>query len=261
MVSVMEKKNRSRKRDTQRIKDFLRCSAGKYFLALFIGLIIIGFSLKWLEKNFLPIRKVVFIGNKHISESELRTLSGFSSKTSGTMTNISASSIKVSLMKSPWIRNVSIRRELPDVLKIKVCETEPLAILEMRGRPFLIDNAGRLLEELRGVTVPFLPVILSDPFKNQESFAEAVKLAMVLRERNIAKERGRVEIVANRDKESLSVVIDGVLIKVGYGEYSKKFERLFELENKLRKRAMAVEYIDLRFSDNAIVKPVKEIVR
>lgn len=224
-------------------------------------LILIGFSMKWLGKDILSIRKVVFIGNKHISESELRTLSGFSSKTSGTMTNISARSIKANLMKSPWIRNVSIRRELPDVLKIRVHETEPLAILEMRGRPFLIDGSGRLLEELRGVTVPFLPVILSDPFKNRESFTEAIKLAMVLKERNVAKERGRVEIIANRDKESISVVIDGLVIKVGYGEYGKKFERLFELEDEIKRRAMAVEYIDLRFSDNVIVKPVKEIVR
>lgn len=226
-------------------------------------LILIGFSMKWLGKDILPIRKVVFIGNKHLSEIELRNLSGFSGKTRGSLdiSNISVGSIKANLMKSPWIRNVSIRRELPDVLKIRVYETEPLAILEMRGRPFLIDSSGRLLEELRGVTVPFLPVILSDPFKNRESFTEAIKLAMVLKERNVAKERGRVEIIANRDKESISVVIDGLVIKVGYGEYGKKFERLFELEDEIRRRAMAVEYIDLRFSDNVIVKPVKEIVR
>ncbi|MFN3480876.1 MAG: cell division protein FtsQ/DivIB [Thermodesulfovibrionales bacterium] len=209
------------------------------------------------------MRKVVFIGNKHISENELKTISGITSNEGSfnDMINISAKSIKTNLMKSPWITNVSIRRDFPDTLKIRVFETKPFAILEMKGKPFLIDEGGRLLEELKGGAIPFLPVILSDPFKNKDSFTEAINLAKVLRDKDIAKERNRVEIIANRDRESMSVLIDGVLIKVGYGNYDEKIERLFELEDEIRKKAQAVEYIDLRFSDNVIVKPVKEVVR
>lgn len=217
--------------------------------------------------NSLPVKKVVFIGNRHLSEDELRNLMGITQPNGITSKGISKGkgvnlkSIKTNLMKSPWIKDVCIRREIPDVLKIRVYEAEPLAILEMQGRPFLIDEHGRLLEELRGEAIPFLPVILSDPFKNKESFMEAINLALVLRKRNIAKERNRVEIIANRDRESLSAVIDGVVIKVGYGNYDEKFDRLFKLEDMIREKAMAVEYIDLRFSNKAIVKPVKEVVK
>lgn len=225
-------------------------------------LLLIRYGLSLFGKEYLPIRKVVFIGNRNISDDELKDLSGITGKTRGLdMINLSATSIKQNLMKSPWIRNVSIRREFPDVLKIKVLEREPFAILEMKGKPFLIDGDGRLLEQLHGEAIPFLPVILADPFKKRESFIEAVNLARVLRDRNVAKERDRVEIIADKDKEDLSVVIDGVLIKVGYGNYDEKLERLFELEDEIRKRTGAVEYIDLRFSDNVIVKPVKEVVR
>lgn len=234
------------------------------FLSFVLLIMLMRYGLHKLGKEFLPVRNIVFIGNKHISENELKTISGITRNAEGSlndMLNISAKSIKTNLMKSPWITNVIIRKDFPDTLKIKVFETKPFAILEMKGKPFLIDEGGRLLEELKGEAIPFLPVILADPFKNKDSFTEAINLAKVLRDKDIAKERNRVEIIANRDKESMSVLIDGVLIKVGFGNYDEKIERLFELEDEIRKKAQAVEYIDLRFSDNVIVKPVREVVR
>lgn len=230
----------------------------KYILLPFLiiaMILLLRYGLHELGRGLFSIRKVEFIGNKHLSEKELKTLSGITEK------HISTKSIRENLMKSPWIRDVSIRIDLPETLKIRIGETEPFALLEIKGRPFLIDDNGRLLEELRGEAVPFLPVILADPYKNRESFTEALNLAKVLKAREIAKERNRVEIIANKEKEDISVVIDGVVIKVGYGKYEEKFERLLELEEEIKKRAMAVEYIDLRFSDNVIVKPVKEVVR
>lgn len=259
-------KNRLKDKGSRlKIYDYIRLKFMVISLFTVVLLVLlVNYGLHKFGKEFLPIKQVVFIGNKHISENELKTLSGITLNAEvgpSDMINISAKSIKSNLLKSPWIKNVSIRRDFPDTLKIRVFETEPFAILEMKGKPFLIDEGGRLLEELKGEAVPFLPVILSDPFNNKDSFAEAINLAKVLRDRNIAKERNRVEIIANRDKESMAVLIDGVLIKVGYGNYGEKIGRLFELEDEIRKRALAIEYIDLRFSDNVIVKPVKEVVR
>jgi len=227
-------------------------------LAALSLLILLRYGLHWFGREFLPVKQVLFTGYKHLSEKELMRLSAINNTD---MINLSAKSVKANLMKSPWIKNVSIRKDFPDTVKIMIYETEPFALLEMKGKSFLIDGDGRLLEELKGEAIPFLPVILSDPFKNRESFTEAIILARVLRERNIAKERNRVEILADREKENMAVMIDGVVVKVGYGDYEEKFARLFELEEEIKKKAMAVEYIDLRFSNSVIVKPVKEIVK
>lgn len=242
----------------KRLFSHIRLKYALLLLALFLIVLIAG--IQRFADYLFPIKEIVFIGNRHLSERELRELSGIGSLRRDKI-NVSTRAIKANLVRSPWIKNVSIRRELPYTLKIRVYETEPFALLEMKGRPFLIDESGRLLEELRGEAIPFLPVILSDPFRNKESFAEALNLARVLKERDIAKERNRVEIIANREREDISVVIDGVVIKVGYGNYEEKFERLFDLEEEIKRRTTAIEYIDLRFSDNVIVKPVKEVVR
>lgn len=231
-----------------------------FLSCLFLSFLILSkFGLDILRKEVFLVRKVVFIGNKHLSDKEMRILAGLTGDSLEGF-SIPLESIKASIMKSPWIKNVIIRREFPDLLKIKVYEAEPLAILEMRGKSFFIDDKGRLLERLRGEAIPFLPVIISDPFKNKESFNEAINLARLLRDKHIAKERSRVEIEADRDIENISVIIDGVVIKVGYGNYDEKLERLFELEEEIRKRTGTIEYIDLRFSDRVIVKPVKEVI-
>ena len=42
--------------------------------------------------------------------------------------------------------------------------------------------------------------------------------------------------------------------------YKEKLEHLLELENQIKNSGILVDYIDLRFADKAIVKPIKEEV-
>lgn len=219
-------------------------------------------SIIWLYSpgvRQLRVTEVVFYGNNHLSEGELRPLTGVSGGAS--LLGLSTSRISKSLLKSPWVKGVSVRKDFPDRIFVKIHETSPFAILELNERSFFIDDKGRMLEELNEKTVPFLPVINADPFNNHEGFAEALSLARVVREKNIAAERSRVEIIADKKPENLSMVVDKVVVKVGYGDYEQKLRRLFDLEGEIRKRAVTVDYIDLRFANRVVVKPVNEVVK
>ena len=173
---------------------------------------------------------------------------------------LSAKGLSTELLKSPWIKDASVRKEFPCRISVRVHEVSPFAILEMRGRSFLIDEKGKVLDEMKS-SVPFLPVITADPFKNRDIFMDAIRLAGVLKEKRIATERNRVEIIAGKSPESISMILDNVLIKVGQGDYEQKLNRLFELENEIKRRAIAVDYVDLRFADRVVVKPISEVVR
>jgi hypothetical protein len=63
----------------------------------------------------------------------------------------------------------------------------------------------------------------------------------VLKDRKIATERGRVEIVAGKGPESISMILDSVVIKIGQGDYERKLSRLFELEEEIKKMVKACE--------------------
>jgi len=207
-----------------------------------------------------PVREIVFSGNTHIADAELHTLAGV--RPGDALFTISSREVSSRLLQSPWIRTVSIRKDLPGRLMIRVSEATPFAILDRKGQAFLIDEKGRLLEKIHGDSVPFLPIISADPERMHESFAEAIRLAAVVKERKIATERNRVEIIANvKSPEELSLVVDSVVIKIGRGDYEQKLERLFALEDEIRKRMVTVDYVDLRFANRVVVKAINEVVR
>lgn len=242
---------------------FLRLIKRRYFVfvVLFVFIasgLVSGLGIYYTGVSIFPIRDIVITGNKHITDSELRTMAGV--KSGDSLFALSARTVSDRLMKSHWVKSVVIRKDYPGKVLIKVNEAVPFAILQMKGSAFLIDENGITLDKADD-TVPFLPVIAVDPVKNKENFAEALSLARIIREKGIAAERGRVEIMADKGPEEMALIIDNLVIKVGSGEYKQKLKRFFDLEKEIEKRAIAVDYIDLRFANKVIVKPVHEIVR
>ena len=230
---------------------------GVVFLGMCAG-VFLSLGIYRASSSLFPLREVQCYGNLHLSEAELKLMTGLNGGEG--LFNISTRETSERLLKSPWIKDVSVRKEFPHSVSVRIHEASPFAILEMKGRSFLIDEKGRMLEEMRGA-IPFLPVITADPFGDRQNFMEALHLASVLKDKKIATERGRVEIVAGKGPESISMVLDSLVIKIGQGDYEQKLSRLFELEGEIKKRAIAVDYVDLRFANRVVVKPISEVVR
>jgi len=204
-----------------------------------------------------PIKRTIFTGNKHLTIDELRALAGIHGKES--LIALSGKSVSQRLLKSPWIRSASVSKVFPDILSIVISEVVPFALLDVNGHIFLTDDKGNLLEELKDNTIPFLPIITGDPFKEKEGFSEALTLAKTMIDMGFSSERDQIEIVLSKPQE-LTSVIDGTVVKIGVGEYREKLERLLELQEEIQRRKIPVDYIDLRFANRVIVKPIKEVI-
>lgn len=244
-------------------KFFLHLLKKRYFVFIVLLIFIAsglasGLWIYYTSVNIFPVREIIFTGNKHITDSELKALAGVTPGDS--LSALSARTISVRLASSPWIKAVSIRKGYPDKILIRVNEAAPFAILQMKGSAFLIDENGTKLDKVDD-TVPFLPVIIADTAKNRGNFTEALTLTRIVRDKGIATERGRVEIIADKGPEDLAIAIDNLVIKVGSGEYKRKLERFFDIEKEIEKRAIAVDYIDLRFANKVVVKPIHKVVR
>jgi cell division protein FtsQ len=227
------------------------------FVLLISALVTVAYVSFIKIKAAFPIKKIVFTGNKHLSVDELRALAGIHSKDS--LITLSGEKISQRLLKSPWIRSVRVRKELPDTLSISVNEVVPFALLDVNGHIFLTNDKGNLLEELKDNPIPFLPIITGDPFKEKEGFSEAITLAKTMNAMGFSSEREQIEIVLSKPQE-LTSIIDGTVIKIGAGEYREKLERFLELEEEIQKRKIPVDYIDLRFANRVVVKPIKEVI-
>ena len=244
-------------------KFFLRIIKKYYFIfiVLFVFIlsgIVSGLGIYYTGVHIFPIHEIVLTGNKHLTDSELKAMTG--TKPGDSLFELSTRKVSDRLLKSPWIKAVSIRKGYPDKVWVKVYEAAPFAILQKDGGAFLIDETGSLLDKIDS-TVPFLPVIAVSNVRNAENLTEALKLARVLKGKGLATERNRVEVIAKKDPEDMAVVIDDLVIKVGSGDYKQKIERLFDAEKEIEKRAIAVDYVDLRFANKVVVKPLNEVIR
>jgi cell division protein FtsQ len=206
-------------------------------------------------ESFFPVKRIFIKGNRHMTDDELKGLAGI--RPNDSLVMISGDEVSGNLLKSPWIRAVYIRKEFPETLLLEIREAEPFALLETKGHLFLVDEKGKMLEELKGNFVPFLPVIRCDPFKERDGFAEALALAKLMTEEGFSADRDYIEIIAHKPND-LSVSIDGIIVKMGAGGYREKLDRLLLLEKDIKNMSLPVDYIDLRFGNKAIVKPYVE---
>ncbi len=229
------------------------------FVVLPVLLVVsLGYLLFVSAKSAFVVRKIVFSGNAHLSDDELRGFAGL--KGGENLITLSSAAIYEKISASPWIRSVSVRKEFPDRLIIRVKETEPFALLDMKGRLFIVDERGKMLERLRESFMPFLPIITGDPFGDREVFSEALRLVRAIKETGLMERKNRIEVIA-RGLNELAVNLDGLVVKVGAGEYEDKLSRLAELEDEIENRHIPVDYIDLRFANRVVVKPVNEVIR
>ncbi len=174
-------------------------------------------------KSLLPVENISIHGNKHLTDDEIKILAGISGKEN--LLTISTNDICNRLLKSPWIKSVTVRKEFPQTLSLTVEEATPFALLDMNNRLFLVDEKGKFLEEFNDNSIPFLPIIAGDPYKEREGYLEALKLVTVMNEGNFASERDHIEIIIKRPHE-LTATIDGNIVKIGVGEYKEKLARL-----------------------------------
>jgi cell division protein FtsQ len=201
------------------------------------------------------INDIQIIGNYHLEKKDVISRSKI--QKGEPLFKINLSEIEDRLEQNAWIKRASIKKRLPETLLIKIEEAEPMALLSLKKRLYLMDGDGELLERLKGDGVPFLPVIKNINPKKKEDMKEALKLVSTLNDKNIIANRD--SIVIGVESYGLKINLDGELIKVGYGDYAAKFDRWMALEPEIRKKGLPIKYVDLRFKDSVIVKPLNKV--
>lgn len=224
------------------------------YISLFIVIIIATFFLFY---KFLTIRQVVIIGNKNLTEKEIK--SSIMVKEGSFILYPSSKEIYERLKKIAWIKDAAIRKDLNGKLTIFIIESIPIAILDFKNKKYLINDEGKILEELTDKlqdSLILLPIIKNiDPLKDKETLFEAVKLTGYAKTKGLIKSDDEVILTAE-NVDNLTININGLPIIFGKGEFDHKFSKYLLILAETQKRGMKLKYIDLRFPDRVIVKPL-----
>jgi cell division septal protein FtsQ len=244
------KKRKSALRRGEKLAVFFKRGTVIMLVIVFAAAAVLG--VKLLVRKF-SIKEIIVSGNYHLDRDDI--IGSINIKNGDQLLNVQFKDVDDKLGKNPWIKEVSLKKQLPGTLLINIEEAVPKALLRIKRKLYLIDSEGRILERIKGDSMLFLPVIKDIRPKNEKGISEALKLVDVLMKRDIFADRESVEI--GLETYGLTMKIDGEFIKVGYGKYSEKYDMWIELEPEIRKKSVPIKYVDLRFKDSVIVKPLK----
>ncbi len=138
-----------------KIKKILKNKVLWIFTGIVIGVIGIIYLLYF--TNLFILREIKVLNNKRVTEKEIIALTGL--KGGEKLFSIDVKKIRKKILLNPKIEEVTIVRHLPYTLEIKVKEREPLAIIRLHNRNYLIDKKGIIIDTALSDDYQFYPVI------------------------------------------------------------------------------------------------------
>jgi len=231
----------------------------------------IGFFLLWEvvkeyrvwveESETFSIRKIEVQGLELLSEKEILRLCGLVPRS--IIWRVSLEEVEGKIGHNTFVETVCVERCLPDVLRIRVKEKRPVALLNFKGNFFSVDPEGLVLPSKPGKLYD-LPV-LSGAFRGavgvgRKAGGKLVRqgldfLMLVLEDRPELYSRISEIVLGKPEGLILYTSRAGVPICVGEGGYDWKIRYLEAILDELvRKRELSrVRYIDLRFVGRVFV--------
>jgi cell division protein FtsQ len=197
------------------------------------------------------IERFSFDGVRHASEDELARLSGIA--LGDNIFEVDLFGSERLMLAHPWVRRLSLERDYPRTIVVRVIEHVPAALADLGGLYF-VDDQGKAFKKLapgEEADLPILRGFTREDYTAHEAeieglFREALVALAAWRESGLEKSAPASEVRVDRvDGLTLFCGRDAVAVKLGTGEYREKFARLEQLFAELSKKGARAEVIRL----------------
>ena len=197
------------------------------------------------------IERFAFEGVRHARQDELQRLSGIALGDNIFQADLVAA--EKAMSAHPWVQRLSLERDYPRTLVVRVIEHEPVALADLGGLYYL-DEDGKAFKKLGPGEQADWPILrgvsreeyVSHQAETEALFRDALGALALYRDGGL---EGRAPVSEARvdpvDGLTLFVGDDAVAVKLGLGDYQEKFDRLGKLFAELGKKGERAEVIRL----------------
>ncbi|MCB0341408.1 MAG: FtsQ-type POTRA domain-containing protein [Bdellovibrionales bacterium] len=236
-----------------------------WFKIVFAFLVIVGGA--WgarllIAQNFMPVRNVQIVAG---SEAEpllfTRIEKGLRPKLDSlqgkSIWAISLDEIMTLTLADRRVKSVEVQRQLPGQLKVVVTPHEPQLLLVKNGGYFLpVARDASLLPELKGVSIPDLPLLRGSEFLlNTELRQQALKLLESLPHEGLFTSEQVSELSYSEDKGFyITLVQSGAEVRLGKDRFDYRAGLVTRVLEYLKKERLRARVIDARLSKKVVVK-------
>jgi cell division protein FtsQ len=216
-----------------------------------------------LWKGDLRVGEVVVRGNAIVSEKEIVSLAAIPDNQK--LFDVDLFAVRARVQKNPFIREVSVNRDVPRRIRIDVEERIPVAAVAV-DRLLYLDGEGFLLPHVRSEQIFDIPVLTGDVHGSgmvpgrqlfSPGIREALALLSLAKRFDDALYRRISEVHIGDDGEMILYTSEaGIRVLFGRGEAPAKLAKLDAFWHTYvdHQGASSLEYIDLRFEDQVVVR-------
>jgi cell division protein FtsQ len=210
---------------------------------------------------YFQIKETIVRGCKELTEKEILSLAGI--KPSLSLLAINLDTIARRIEANPWIKEVSIGRELPNRLIIEVHERTAVALVKRDNSFSLLDHDGVVFKKLENsdeIDIPVLNVSHSEDI-DSELFTKSLELLRYLSTSKEFPTIRNISEIHGHDVFGLSLFTDrGLCIRLGFDSYENKLKRLTTVMADLERRNMKLGFLLIDLNDPAKITVQKKDV-
>jgi len=219
----------------------------KAFRALIIlGIIVVSISFcvyLFSSASFL-IDEIVIKGANRVTNAEIIKRSGIRAGMSTVFFH--ESSVKNSLLKSPWIKKVTILKEYPSRVVISINEYEPFCIAAFEEGIYLyLSETGKKLGEINHKEGLDYPVITMDGRHDESLIGQAIQLLKLSKTSNILSWEEISEVKISNRFGIRMLTNDKRYIDFGTGNLISKWYKVEKIINRSRNINLTEKYINI----------------
>jgi cell division protein FtsQ len=216
------------------------------------------------QSDYFAVKKISVSGNQRLQSLEVVRQAGLFPGMNLLKLNLSVT--RRMLLTHAWIESALVAREVPDKLHIQIVEQHPVAILDL-GKRYLINAKGRIFKQWEPADPEELPLVtglrLTDISLTGESpsrlFEAVMEVITLGREPQAVLPNAEIRIIQADPEIGLTLIAfdSAKMIRLGYGQYADKYEKLTQLLTTLREGDIIRDYdrIDLNDINRIVVAP------
>ena len=196
-------------------------------------------SNQFLINNGFKIENVLITGTRNLSNNYIKDI--IEIYKDGSIFNIDLSSIYNKIKQNSWVKEVSIERVLPNIIKIKILENQPIAIWQNKKNNKLITANGDIIFD--GNVNDFkndFPII-----KGKKSVENIFSILKILKtNKNFSKNIWSLTFI-NERRWDLHFN-QGLVVRLPSKDIKKAWEKIIKLQKNYNVLNLKLTEIDLR---------------
>ena len=195
----------------------------------------------------LRVNEVLLRGRHYASRSSIIGTVGL--KRGDPILGFQINTLRERLIKLPWVRDATIKRNWPDTVEIHISERLPMVLWQQKKRLYLMDTEGIAITSKRLGRFHDLLIVVGEGAPK----ATPTLLAVIASEPSLVRKVTAATLIGKRRWDLL--LKGGIKIRLPEKNPHKAWQRLAHFNAKHKLLARDVHMIDMRLPHRLLIRP------